>query len=135
MSNCKICDVTTRLGRGLRNETTCDKDGGGVKKIMKFVWRNLWMAPYFIQFFATFFRRSLEFLFLLSPLALQSILHILFDILSVSKFAFQTDCRSYINILKGKALRPDRSYKITNLFKVHRALSFLFNKLNKTACA
>ena len=29
----------------LRNVTTCDKDGEGVKKIMKFVWRNLWMAP------------------------------------------------------------------------------------------
>ena len=26
--------------------TTGDKDGGGVKKIMKFAWRNLWMAPY-----------------------------------------------------------------------------------------
>ena len=25
--------------------TTCDKDGDGIKKIMKFVWRNLWMAP------------------------------------------------------------------------------------------
>ena len=32
--NCKICDVT--LYGGLRNVTTCDKDGGGVK-IMKFV--------------------------------------------------------------------------------------------------
>ena len=28
--NCKICDVT--LVRGLRNVTTCDKDGGGVTK-------------------------------------------------------------------------------------------------------
>ena len=32
------------MGGGLRNVTTCDK-GEGVKKIMKFVWRNLWMAP------------------------------------------------------------------------------------------
>ena len=30
--NCKICDVT--LGRvGLRNVTTCNKDGGEVKKL------------------------------------------------------------------------------------------------------
>ena len=34
--NCKICDVTLD-GGDLRNVTTCDKDGGGVKKIMKFV--------------------------------------------------------------------------------------------------
>ena len=26
--------------------TTCDKGGGRGWKIMKFVWRNLWMAPY-----------------------------------------------------------------------------------------
>ena len=30
MCNCKICDVT--IGRSLENVTTCDKDGGGVKK-------------------------------------------------------------------------------------------------------
>ena len=34
--NCNVCDVT--LGRrDLRNVTTCDKDGGGVNKIMKLV--------------------------------------------------------------------------------------------------
>ena len=38
--------MTSHKVGGLRNVTTCDKDGGGVKKIMKFVWRNLWMAPY-----------------------------------------------------------------------------------------
>jgi hypothetical protein len=25
--------------------TTCDKDGGGAKKIMEFMCRNLWMSP------------------------------------------------------------------------------------------
>ena len=34
--NCKLCDVT--LGRGChRNVSTCDKDGEGVKTIMKFM--------------------------------------------------------------------------------------------------
>ena len=44
MWNCKICDVTLG-GGGLRNVTTCDKGGRG-KKVMKFVWRHLWMPPY-----------------------------------------------------------------------------------------
>ena len=30
--NCKICDVTLGRGGGLRNVTTWDKDGEGVKK-------------------------------------------------------------------------------------------------------
>ena len=40
----------TRSG-GLKNVTTCDKVGGGVKKIMKFLWRNFSMAPYILSMF------------------------------------------------------------------------------------
>ena len=45
ISRCKIAKyVTSHLVGGLRNMTICDKRRRG-KKIMKFVWRNLWMAP------------------------------------------------------------------------------------------
>ena len=31
--NCKICNVTLGRGGGPRNVTTCEKDGGGIKKL------------------------------------------------------------------------------------------------------
>ena len=36
-------------GGSLRNVTTCDKDGEG-SNIMKIVWRNLWMTPFYLEF-------------------------------------------------------------------------------------
>ena len=44
----------TRRGGGLRNVTSCDKDGEGVKKIIKFVWRNLWLAPNILIYIVLF---------------------------------------------------------------------------------